>query len=123
MNFIKVHKDAFFPMLDSTSTVCTVKAFKEFTIPANQLYDICLGVLLIHLKRNFVLQIINTHNLFNILNQFWVPSSNLLTLTVFSNTAVSIKINDLLCQIHPLSVRTFLSGNLSFPNFSYLICK
>lgn len=111
MHFIKINPEALFPTLNSPlSTVCNLKAFQHFTIPANQLTEICLGIMLVHLKRNFVLQIKNIHNAFKIINQFWVPTSNLLTLSVYAHTTVVIPTNELLCQLQPLAIEHLLPG-------------
>jgi hypothetical protein len=111
MHFMKINKDAYFPTLNSSSSmVCNIKSFKDFTIPAKLLSEISLGIILVHLKPNFVLQIKNTRTDFKVVNQFWLPSINLLTLSVYANTTVSLKVNDLLCQIQPMSVEHLLPG-------------
>jgi hypothetical protein len=94
-----------------------VTTSQEINIPSNQPVQIYMGLILTGLPKNHIVKIYNPHHRKNVtmITQFWLPSSNELSLTLMSKNPLHIKIGEHLCHLQAIPIRMFLPGNLPTP--------
>ena len=117
MNFLKLYKHSILPIVNSANH-CVCLAFEDADVSSYELKELPLGLILIHIPNNYVVQVIETNEHFKILTKFWLASSSALKLPIIAQVSFSIKTGDPLCRIQLLPIYVFLPGTL-IHNFSF----
>ena len=108
MDFAKIYPFSLLPTSED-GYLFLISAPRDIDIPANKVYNIELELMLFRLPLDNILKLV-TLNQFKILNKFWLPSCNALTIPVITPKPLHINRGDPLCQLHLMTIGELLPG-------------
>jgi hypothetical protein len=109
MNFLQIYEHARYPTVNS-SNYCGLLACQDTDVTPNEIKEIYLGLVLLGIPKNHIVQIIEINSNFRILSKFFLPSINNMMLPIVALSPISIKSGDILCHIQLLPISKFLPG-------------
>jgi hypothetical protein len=109
MNFLSIYEHVHLPIVDS-SNYCALMASKDIKVLPNEIKEIYLGLALISIPKNHIVQIIEINPNFKILPKFLLASINMVKLPIVALSPIIIKADDILCRLQLLPISIFLPG-------------
>jgi hypothetical protein len=97
------------PKIEDNNQI-SITVSKKQHIPAKELVEIDLGLILISLPKHHIIKLINSQKKFEIISTFWLPSCNKLTLTIITQKSFQLHPGETLCRLQLLPILHFLPG-------------